>query len=200
MKALIESCYYKANYEHRKWPWQKGYGSWKIAQHARGGHSHEELLIVWDVLDEYVRRFGVASLADDVLEVAWAGCEDVCFSSSERDGGCRFKFATEVLKNPYKWDRLPSETDLDGAVKILTFCIEQDGKKYDWPGVSGFKLSFITEDTDRWYCSEVCDTAKSKAKRFPVLYQYHPSESYRIQQFITSQMIKLDAFKQPSMN
>jgi hypothetical protein len=160
---LVSACYYKASYEKRKWPWQEGYVSYKIAQQARGGHSHEELMFT-------PRPIGTGA---------------ICFSSSSRDGGCRFEKADVILRNPDKWDILPVTDDDSKANAMYGFCLKQNGKPYDYSGVFSFKLSMLDENPDRWYCSEVCDTAKRIVGLWPYFYRSHPSDSYWIQQFLS---------------
>ena len=185
---LVDSCYYKASYEDRKWPWEKGYVSWKIAQQERGGHSHEEIKFNNDVLQAVAAQFPNLKLVFDkhlVLGPAFSLGYDVCFSSSSRDGGCRFKFASSVLANDYKWDVLDTTDDIDKAIKMLCFFLGEDGKEYDFRGVGGFKLSFLKENPFKWYCSEICDRAKQRVDLWPAFYRSHPSVSYWIQKFIT---------------
>ena len=186
---LVDSCYYKASYENRKWPWQKGYVSWKIAQQEKGGHSHEELKFKYTVLVKFVELFpNVKECITNhpVLSVAFRLREDVCVSSSSRDGGVRFKLASLVLKNIFKWDILDTTDDMNKAVTMLSFALGEDGKDYDFAGVTGFKLSFIDQNPDKWYCTELCDKAKQLVGLWMTFYRSHPSMSYWIQKFLTS--------------
>jgi hypothetical protein len=188
----VDSAYYKAFYEKNKkhFPWQKGYYSQKIADHAKGSHSHEELVFDYDVIVEYLAfKNTVPSMLPSVLKIAYFAHEDVCFSSSERDKGCRFKLADDIFEHQSRWNIVPTCDDLGKACDMLEFCIEQDGKPYDWAGVSGFKLSFIEENPAKWYCSEVCDRAKQVVGLFPDFYASHPSDSYRTQVFLTKKGI-----------
>ena len=107
-----------------------------------------------------------------------------CFSSSERDGGTRFKAGNIVLKNPEKWDRIHVTNDTILITNVYNFCVSQQNKKYDWWGVLRFKLSFINEDTESWYCSEVTQAALHKENLFPRLYSIHPEDMFRIARFI----------------
>ena len=191
---LVDSCYFKASFEDRKWPWQTGYVSWKIAQQEQGGHSHEELKFLHAVLKSWVLNASLirkqAVLSHPILSEALDKGYDVCASSSGRDGGVRFKFAKEVLKHEDRWDVLDTTDDMEKAYVMLGFFIEEDGKDYDFAGVSGFKVSFIRQNPDKWYCSEICDAAKKLAGLWMEFYRSHPSASYWIQKFLTALKIK----------
>jgi len=79
------------------------------------------------------------------------------FSSSNRDGGCRFK---EIDASLGSWTFLPLPDVVEGAVR--EFCENQEGKGYDWVGV--FLGWFGANDPKRWFCSEVCTAALSFGK------------------------------------
>jgi len=185
---LVQSAYFKASSEIRKWPWQPGYWSYKIACQAHGGYSHEELVFSYQLLKLYLER-GASTLNQiphDLLQTVLSLHKGLCFSSSERDGGVRFKLTSEVTeKNPHHWDLLDVTNSLNTALKMLTFCIDQNGKKYDWPAIIGFKISYVKQNPDKWYCTEICDRAKQLAGIWPDFYLSHPSESYRLQKFLT---------------
>jgi len=189
MTPLVQSAYYKASSDIRKWPWERGYWSYKIAVQVHGGHSHEELVYSYRLLQLYL-EMGVPTLSqipDALLKKALVLQKGLCFSSSERDGGSRFKLASDVIeKHSCNWDLLDVTNNAEAALKMLAFCIDQNGKKYDWPAIVGFKLSQINEDPEKWYCSEVCDRAKQLVGLWPEFYRSHPSESYWIQKFITN--------------
>jgi hypothetical protein len=199
--ALVEAAYYKASSEVRKMPWQAGYFSYKIAKHARGGHSHEELVFHPAVIEAYKERYGNAGL-DEIIRgeefvllprTSHEDCAPVlllgvsyCFSSSERDGGVRFKKTEVVMHNPGNWDTLVVTRNMSRAVAMLAFCISLNGLAYDWRGVGGFKLSFLNENPDKWYCTEACDKAKELMGMWPKkIYRSHPSVSFSIQKYIT---------------
>ena len=159
-KIKLELAFYKAEYEKKKHFWQKGFFSQRIAHHARGTHSHVELVFTYTDGEEY------------------------CFSSSEVDGGSRFKVGTLVLKNPQKWDRYTVSKDSELIERVWEFCQREQGKPYDWVGVSRFKLSFLNEDKAKWYCSEICQAALHLYDLFPRLYSIHPEDMFRITRFI----------------
>jgi len=47
------------------------------------------------------------------------------------------------------------EVTVDQKHQIERFLAEQDGKKYDLPGVLGWPLPWVGQRTDRWFCSEL---------------------------------------------
>ena len=156
----LDLVFYKAENEKKRHIWEDGWFSQKIADHAQGEHSHVEFKFVF---------------SDGSVE---------CFSSSERDGGSRFKSGALVLKHPERWSSIHVTRDPLLIQNVYNFCCDQQGKKYDWWGVIRFKLSFIKEDEERWYCSEVTQAALHKVGLFPRLYSIHPEDMYRIARFI----------------
>ncbi len=159
-KIKLELAFFKAECENKKLPWQKGWVSQKIAHHARGTHSHVEFVFVY------------------------GDGEEICFSSSEQDGGSRFKHGSEIFKNPDRWDRFTITEDQDKIERIWSFCVEQKGKKYDWIGALRFKLSFLDEDPNLWYCSEVVQEGCYLYELLPKLYSIHPEDMFRIVRFL----------------
>ena len=184
---LVESIYYKSKFEKRVWPWQRGYVSWKIATHSKGLHSHEELIFSWKVIVSFMEQGGY-SLSDmsALMGIPVYSGLDVCYSSSSRDHGVRFKPYFEVYKDGQRWDREGVTSDMQKALIMLADAIPEVGKPYDWPGVTGFKISFVDENPDKWYCTERCDSCKRTAGLWPEFYQSHPCESYRLQKFLTN--------------
>ena len=192
LTPLVQSAYYKVSCEIRKWPWQKGYFSYKIAMYAHGGHSHEELIYSNKALQLYV-EMGVPTLnviPPELLELALKSSQGLCFSSSERDGGVRFKLECDVVgSHPESWDLLDVTNNAEAMLTMLSFCVNQNGKKYDWPGVLGFRFMGLAQDPEKWYCSEICDKAKELVSLWPEFYRSHPSESYWLQKFLTNKGI-----------
>ena len=78
-----------------------------------------------------------------------------CSSSSNRDGGCRFK---DIELDPAHWTLTPLEGLGVDEQKVRNFCIVQQGKGYDWIGVF-LGLWSGADDPRRWFCSEVCTAA-----------------------------------------
>lgn len=74
------------------------------------------------------------------------------FSSSERDGGVRFK---AIDLDPRKWEAW--ELPVGNREQLLRqWCERQAGKKYDWRGIGSFAWRPKGDDPDRWFCSEIC--------------------------------------------
>ena len=76
----------------------------------------------------------------------------LCYSSSPRDGGVRFK---QIDLNDGKWTvaniGLLNPADLRLA---LNFCKARLGMRYDWAGILGFVLPFGEHDDQDRFCSE----------------------------------------------
>jgi hypothetical protein len=157
--VALDLIFYKVDNQKKK-PWEKGWFSQQIANHAQGEHSHVEFKFTF---------------ADGTV---W------CFSSSEQDGGSRFKEGKKVLKNPDRWNKIRVTIDPLLIGNVWNFCVEQEGKRYDWWGVLRFKLSFIKENPKTWYCSEVTQAALHRIGLFPRLYSIHPEDMFRIARFI----------------
>lgn len=156
----LDLIFYKAECEKKKYPWDSGWFSQQIAKHAEGEHSHVEFKFTY---------------SDGTV---W------CYSSSEQDGGTRFKNGKDVLKNPDRWDCIHVTRDEVVIQNVYNFCCDQQNKKYDWMGVIRFKLSFIKENPKTWYCSEVTQAALHKVGLFPRLYSIHPEDMFRIARFV----------------
>jgi hypothetical protein len=81
------------------------------------------------------------------------GQADVAFSSSNRDGGTRFK----AIPFDEHWDLLevPCTESQDAAAWKLADSLK--GRPYDWAGVFGFGSPFAISNQDpaKWFCSEV---------------------------------------------
>lgn len=79
----------------------------------------------------------------------------ICFSSSGRDGGVRFKNIANTTNYHINWDFL--EFDIDDK-ELLNWAKTQVGLKYDWPGLIGTCFNIYLESNNRWFCSEICST------------------------------------------
>ena len=78
----------------------------------------------------------------------------ICFSSSEDDGGTRFK---TIDLQPEEWDliEVPCEPSVEG--EIYRFCQREQNSRYDWRGIA---FSFLPvpigwQSADKWFCSEI---------------------------------------------
>jgi uncharacterized protein YycO len=83
--------------------------------------------------------------------------DGVCFSSSPRDGGVRFK---NIHILPERWTAIDMPTDQEENIK--KWCEKKVGLRYDWWGILGFVLPFVRQERKAWYCSEICITALKK--------------------------------------
>lgn len=82
--------------------------------------------------------------------------DEVCFSSSARDGGTRFK----TIQPDGHWEilKLPDED-----ARIRKWCQKHIGLPYDYLGVFGLALGQKKlEGHQRWYCSEIIATVLKK--------------------------------------
>jgi hypothetical protein len=132
----------------------------------------------------YVAKFGTTW--DKII--AWwthgrySHCElqfsdGVCFSSSNRDGGTRFK---HIDVKPWKWDVVPLVVTEAEELVVRMWCTHLLGHKYDWLGVLGFVFHRRhLQDYDRWYCSEVVSAALRGCLEIKVGAEVSPSELYK---------------------
>ena len=93
--------------------------------------------------------------------------DGICFSSSHRDGGTRFK---QIVVNPNNWHviTIPRTTaEQEEAIRI--WCTEQLGCPYDLLAVLCIDLPGNIHTSGAWYCSEICAAALSsnKVRRYP---------------------------------
>lgn len=95
------------------------------------------------------------------VELAFSDGE--CFSSSSRDGGCRFKAID--IHDSESWALVNVRATAEQEAAARAFCRAQNGKPYDWLGVFGFILPIRQFDHPgrRWFCSEVVCAALQAA-------------------------------------
>ncbi len=114
------------------------YGDWLdklIAWYTRGPYSHVEMFFEKD---------------------------NICFSSSPRDGGTRWKTIPDI-KTSGKWVIVDTPYVDENKLKIK--CNAQLGKKYDWFCIFfNFVIPFDIHDPKRWICSEICAKLVLKLK------------------------------------
>ncbi|MEM7809227.1 MAG: hypothetical protein AAF561_14050 [Planctomycetota bacterium] len=104
-----------------------------VARHDPGPHSHVEL-----VFDERP-RLGTS----------------VCFSSSWRDGGVRFKRLQLGGDRADRWDLVPVRLGPRQVDRLRRWCVNQVGGRYDIPGVLAFKWPCVRHRLNWWFCSEI---------------------------------------------
>jgi hypothetical protein len=102
------------------------------------------------------------------------------FSSSIRDGGCRYK---AIGFDPVSWDyiSLPYITP-EREVEIKKFCNSQNGKGYDYVGLFLTQVfPFDLEDPNRWFCTEIV----ARALGFTHASSYNPKKLNNILKGVT---------------
>jgi hypothetical protein len=117
-----------------------------------------------NIFDKLVRTF----TKSDYSHVELRFSDGMCFSSSPRDGGTRFKKIDIDDKNWHIIDLYNVSKDTEN--KIRNLANEMVNKKYDWLGVLGFVIPLFPSDENRWYCSEICAYLLDKAN---VIICYH---------------------------
>lgn len=95
--------------------------------------------------------------AGDFTHVELVFSDGVSFSSSQWDGGTRFKDIVYTDKEKWVMVRVPGVNE----VLIRKWCETQVGKKYDWKGLLKLMASGNAADKnpEDWYCSNICRAA-----------------------------------------
>lgn len=78
--------------------------------------------------------------------------DGMSFSSSPRDGGCRFK---QIEYNPEHWDIVEVEIHPQKEIMIRNHCISKAGYKYDYIGALTSILPFCIQKNKKYFCSEI---------------------------------------------
>lgn len=104
--------------------------------------------------------------------------EHLSFSSSWRDGGVRFR---DLPINVDHWDRLKVNTTTEITERMLWWCAQRRGVKYDLVGIFGFFSLFGSsiEDAAKWYCSEICAAALTRFDVSEFKRKISPSKLYQ---------------------
>lgn len=82
--------------------------------------------------------------------------DDVCWSSSARDGGIRSKVID--LSNG-KWDVFDLTDNLGVKVKALDWFKQHEGDAYDYRNIVRFVFPLIGHNKKHWVCYEACGEA-----------------------------------------
>jgi len=78
--------------------------------------------------------------------------DGISFSSSERDGGTRFK---KIDYKKASWDYIEIPVSKAKEKKVRDFCKSIEGLKYDWIGVIFAQgLNIFLDKPNCWFCSE----------------------------------------------
>ncbi len=91
-----------------------------------------------------------------------AGAQSVCCSSSSRDGGARVKWI-DLTDGKWVKSHVPTTPEQDRAIASFIEPICRRRAKYDWLGILGFPLRWNTQNSQRWFCSELCTAALQAA-------------------------------------
>lgn len=104
--------------------WVRKIGHWVVCVFTRSKYSHVELVI-----------------------------DDICYTSSAREGGVRSK-AIDLASG--KWDVYDIRGD---QVSARAWFTAHMGEKYDWCGVFRFAFPFLPRRNGDWFCSEAVAAA-----------------------------------------
>ena len=101
--------------------------------------------------------------------------DGMCFSSSPRDGGVRFK---HVNINPAHWVIIEVPMDPDKEANMRKWCGSQVGMPYDWIGIAALSVSDPTKEKYKWYCSQICIAALNKVGAINLFPEVSPNQFY----------------------
>lgn len=97
---------------------------------------------------------------------------DICFSSSSRDKGTRYK---RININNGKWDII--KLNISDEEKYFNRTKAFIDKKYDWIGIIFTQLFPLNrQDKDKWFCSEICGYILG----YDESYKYSPNKLFKI--------------------
>ncbi len=113
-----------------------------IAAYTGGPYSHCELVFPDEWAKKPFSELGIMVQPHDKDG-------SLCFSSSEMDGGTRFKM---IDLTDGKWDLWEME-DLNARV-AMNWCQDHQFLKYDWAGLRGFILPWTKPNPEDLFCSE----------------------------------------------
>ena len=95
------------------------------------------------------------------VEIEFTG--GVMFSASQYENSTRFRVRN---KNSPAWVVVPLDYGEAAEEKVLAFCREHEGRKYDYLGVAGFVFG-NPDSESKWFCSEICVAALQEVGMFP---------------------------------
>ena len=82
------------------------------------------------------------------------------FSSSEKDGGTRFK----KISQDDNWEFIDVQVSPDQEEKIRRFCEKQAGQRYAWRAIFFAQiLNFNRHRNGNWFCSQIVTRALQEA-------------------------------------
>jgi hypothetical protein len=96
----------------------------------------------------------------------------ISFSSSPRDGGCRYK---AIVYDDAIWDYIDLSISKQYEDNIMKFCNSQNGKGYDWTGIFLSQIFPLDiSEPNKWTCSELV----AKCLNYKKPSQYNPGNIY----------------------
>lgn len=129
----------------------------------------------WDYIDKSIRLWTWSKYSH--CELVLNKNENICFSSSFRDGWVRQK---QINLDSWNWDLF--EVD-ECIMRHLKKIVTEDWKEYDllWIFLSQF-INLWIHDENKWFCSELCSDImwlKKPHKFSPEkLFKYITSDKY----------------------
>jgi hypothetical protein len=100
--------------------------------------------------------------------------DNLCFSSSPRDNGCRYKYISDLYTSG-NWDIFEVKTKYTISELKVKCNLEQD-KKYDWLCIIlSDIIPFNIQNPKKWTCSELCAS---------FLYDFNYAASYSPNSFL----------------
>lgn len=131
----------------------KGHGNWMdflIRLKTRGMYSHTELIF----------------------------CDGFSFSSSQWDGGTRFK---KIKYDDFHWVLIEIPLSNEEEKKIRKFCEQQNNKPYDWKAIILAQIfNFYDQSAGKWFCSEICTKALQQIKLLVGAFMVSPQKMYEM--------------------
>lgn len=104
-------------------------------------------LIRWKQSLSYDKKYSQYSHVEIVFS------DSLSFSSSERDGGVRFK---KIDFNDGHWDLVDVHVTTIEYNKMITFCIKHKWEWYNWIWILVSQmLNFNIRSKKNWFCSEI---------------------------------------------
>lgn len=116
---------------------------------------------------------GSGRLIDNLIrwwtDSQYSHCE-ILFSNGEMFSADAWSNSTRFNSqfNPDHWEFVELQAGESVEAFLYKWCMDRVGKKYDWLGVIGFVLPWFNQDSQRWFCSEVCGAGLKFIGKIPV--------------------------------
>lgn len=82
--------------------------------------------------------------------------DGMCWSSSSRDGGVRFK---HIDLESGRWDLVSLPLSEDEVSRALAWFLKHEGQGYDYLNIGRFVLPLLGQERDKWVCFEAIGAA-----------------------------------------